>query len=223
MDEGVTAANQVSESAADGTDRRAAPKGRRSMPERPATSAHKSHSAARSLHTILVALALVCVVADAGGQRDTEPDLKAGFLFNFMKFVEWPADALPPDRPIQACIVGSPKVADALARGVQGRVANGHSITVSNTSREDPLRSCHLVYVEGIDERETARVVAKAAGLPVFTVSDYERFAVRGGVANFYVAKDRLRFAVNVDAARRARLQISSKMLAIAMLVTEEK
>jgi hypothetical protein len=193
------------------------------MPEYPARWAHRSRSVARCLHTILVALALAGVVAEVGGQRDTEPDLKAGFLFNFMKFVEWPADVLPADRPIHACVIGSPKVADALARGVMGRAANGHTVTVSSISPAESLRPCHLLYVEGIDEGEADRIVARAAGVAVFTVSDFEHFAVRGGVANFYVAKDRLRFAINVDAARRARLQISSKMLAIARLVTEEK
>jgi hypothetical protein len=176
----------------------------------------------RVLHSVLVIPVLLGVVA-AAGQRDTESDLKAGFLFNFMKFVEWPAEVLPADRSIQACVIGTPKVADALARGVKGRTANGHSVTVSGLAQGDSLRSCHLLYVEGNDEGETARIVAKAAGLSVFTVSDFDRFALRGGVANFYVANDRLRFAINVEAARRARLQISSKMLAIATLVTEEK
>jgi hypothetical protein len=222
MDDGVTAANEVSESAAEGTEGRAARK-RRRLPDRSTLPARLTSPAVRrSLRGILVLIASLCVMA-AADQPDTEAELKAGFLYNFMKFVEWPADALPTGRPLHACVIGSPNVADALARGVTGRLANGRSVTVSTLAPEDALRSCHLLYVEGLDEGEARRIVAKAAGLPAFTVSDFERFAARGGVANFFVAKDRLRFAINPDAARRARLQISSRMLAIATIVTEDQ
>jgi len=155
-------------------------------------------------------------------QEATDPDVKAAFLFNFMKFVEWPSGVLPNSGPIAACVMGNSAVAESLAGAVKGRLVGGHQIAVSKVTLDGPLRGCHVLYLSGADARLTQQVTQLLRGLSVFTLSDFERFAVMGGVANFVVDNGRLRFAINVDAVRRARLQISSRMLALATIVNDE-
>jgi len=155
-------------------------------------------------------------------QNGTEADVKAAFLLNFAKFVEWPAEVMASNGPITACVVGSPTVASALVRAMQGRSISGHDVVVSNVTLDGPLRACHLLYVSGIDGRLARQIVQVVTGAAVFTVSDFDRFAALGGVPNLYVEDRRLRFAINVEAAHRARLRISSRLLALATLTNDE-
>jgi uncharacterized protein DUF4154 len=83
------------------------------------------------------------------------------------------------------------------------------------------LRHCQVLYVSGIDQKRVTQLLAAVQDSPVFTVSDDGHFAERGGVAELIVQKDRMRFAINTDAAQRARLQLSSKLLTLAIIVKD--
>jgi hypothetical protein len=169
-----------------------------------------------------VALMLASFALPVQSQEAKDPDVKAAFMFNFMKFVEWPSGVLPSSGPIAACVMGNSAVAESLTDAVKGRLISGHQIAVSRVTLDGPLRTCHVLYLSGADARLTHQIAQLLTGLSVFTLSDFERFAVMGGVANFVVDNGRLRFAINVDAVRRARLQISSRMLALATIVNDE-
>lgn len=152
----------------------------------------------------------------------TESEVKAAFLSNFVNFVEWPPTAMAGGGPIQMCVVGSPSVSDSLRIAVRGRMAWGRDIAVTTPAFDASFRACHLLYITDVDAKATRQLVQSLTGATVFTVSDFNRFAALGGVANFFVQAGRLRFAVNMEAALRARLQISSKMLMLATFVKEE-
>jgi hypothetical protein len=149
-----------------------------------------------------------------------EPHVKAAFLYNFLKFIEWPSEALAAG-PLTVCVAGSQAVAESLRAATTRRQAQDHDIVVVQAS-DAPLKSCHLVYVAHADEDAARHWLSVLNGSTAFTVSDCPRFARLGGVANFFVDDGRLRFAVNVDAARRASLRISSRMLALATIVKDE-
>jgi hypothetical protein len=152
-----------------------------------------------------------------------DPDIQAAFLYNFMKFVDWPSDVLASNGPLTACVLGSPAVRDALASAVKGRKINDHEIVVSNVTSDGPVRSCHVLYVSAPDEKQTRQLVQALVGSSVFSVSDFERFAALGGIVNFFLQNGRQRFSINQAAAVRARLRISSRMLALATIVKEEQ
>lgn len=154
------------------------------------------------------------------GQDVTEVALKAAFIYNFAKFTDWPADALPNGAPLVACVLGDPAVADALERTVRGRQASGHGIEVLLLrAPEKELKSCHLLYVSGVPASQATDVAAALRTAPVLTISDIETFASNGGVAQFFVENGKMRFTINLGAARRARLQLSSRLLALAVVV----
>jgi hypothetical protein len=154
-------------------------------------------------------------------QDVTEPSLKAAFVYNFAKFTEWPQDALPPLASFTACVLGDGPVGDALVRTVKGRLLSGRNISVSRVQLEGPLRSCHLLYVSGVTAPQMAAVLIVVRDAPVLTISDAEDFTLIGGMAHMFVENGRMRFDLNLDLARRSRLQLSSKLLALAAHVDE--
>jgi hypothetical protein len=150
-----------------------------------------------------------------------ESHVKAAFLYNFVKFIEW-SDDRAANGPITVCVSGSPAVAESLAAASRQHRSDAREVAVVQVTGEVLPQSCHLLYVADTDERIARRWLAALAGSTTFTVSDGERFAQMGGVANFFVQDGRLRFAVNVDAAQRASLRISSRMLALARIVRDD-
>ena len=170
-----------------------------------------------------MAVGLACGAHSAAAQEFSavEPQVKAAFLFNFLKFVEWPPDVLA-GGPITVCVTGSPTVADSLKAAVKQRRPQEHDVAVAQIAADGSLKGCHLVYVADAHEETARRWLANLHGSTAFSVSDCERFARLGGVANFFVQDGRLRFAINVDAARRASLHISSRMLALAEIVKDD-
>jgi hypothetical protein len=164
--------------------------------------------------TAAIALALLCGGAPVA-QEVTGPALKAAFLFNFVKFTQWPAVALADTAALTMCVVQDPAVGDALAQAVRNRVVQGREIRVAQPQPGETLRQCHVLYVSGA-RPAVEKVVATVADAPVLTVSDVRAFADIGGVAQLHVQQGQLRFAIAVDAARRSGLQISSRLLALS-------
>jgi hypothetical protein len=170
---------------------------------------------------VLAGCLLFCAPA-AIGQDVTESSLKAAFVHNFVKFTEWPRDALPPAGPLVACVVGDAGFGDALGNYVKGHPVDGHDIVVSRIAADGMPQSCHLLYVSGITAKQAAQVVAGLKRAPVLTLSDVDQFARVGGMAQLYVEDGRIRFRVNLENTRRSGLQFSSKLLSLATLVTED-
>jgi hypothetical protein len=160
---------------------------------------------------------LLLMPLPAAAQDVTEPALKAAFIYNFAKFTEWPGDVMTTAGPLVFCVLGNPAIGDALERAVQGRMLSGHSIEVSRAeSAGQPRAGCHILYVSGITAEQATKLVAGLRDAPVLTISDVSGFTQLGGMALFFFKHGQLRFSVRVEAARRARLQISSRLLALA-------
>jgi hypothetical protein len=172
---------------------------------------------------VLVAVALLHA-ASSGVEAQTAAasTIKAAFLYNFAKFAEWPAAALAPGQRLDLCVIGDNAVAEALEQTIKGRAHEGHELTVQILKLDGPLRWCHLLYVDGRDAERSIRVIEALRGAPVLTVGDGSRFAENGGVAQLILEHDRMRFAINVSAADRARLRLSSKLLGLAKIVKDK-
>jgi hypothetical protein len=151
-------------------------------------------------------------------QDVTEPALKAAFIYNFAKFTEWPTDVVRASDPLVMCVLGDDAVADALARAIKGRVLGGHSIIVLHESPDGRQRICHVLYLSGMTAGQTGKLVGSMHDVPVLTISDVEGFTELGGIVQFYFENGQLRFIVHLNSAKRARLLISSRLLALATL-----
>jgi hypothetical protein len=169
-----------------------------------------------------VAATTVCAfTSSAWAQSATAPALKAAFLYNFAKFSEWPADALAPRQRLALCVVGDTAIADALGYTIAGHTIEGHELTVTVRTVNESAAGCHLLYVSASQVKRSAGLLQSAKGASVFTVSDSNGFAESGGVAQLIVENDRMRFAINIAAAQRVRLTISSKLLSLATIVKD--
>jgi hypothetical protein len=180
----------------------------------------------RALACLLLALAVADTTAIGAGppvtaERAADPALTAAFLYAFAKFAEWPPDALSARAPIQLCVDDAP-VAEALEPLVVGRQIGGHAMVVVRVSSAAILPSCHVLYVGGLDARRAMALVSALGNAAVWSISDYNRFTVLGGVAHLFKDGGRLRFAINVESAQRARLRISSRLLSLATIVRDD-
>jgi len=155
----------------------------------------------------------------------TEPSLKAAFIYNFAKFTEWPQETLPATATFTACVLGASAnpIQVALERTVKGRQFAGRQISVVQTRIDGQLRSCHLLYLSGVTLAQVAAILEAVRGAPVLTVSDVDDFARRGGIAQMFVEDGKMRFELNLEAAKRSRLELSSKLLVLAAQVYGER
>jgi hypothetical protein len=155
----------------------------------------------------------------ATAQSATAAVLTAAFLFNFAKFTAWPADA-PHDGPITICVSGDPDVVSALQRIVTGRPIAGRDVAASTVSAGG-WRGCHVLYLTGLEAGRSQRIVDELKGSPILTVSDLQGFAEHGGIVGLVVDSGKIRFRINTDAAERARLRLSSRVLTLATVVKD--
>ena len=169
------------------------------------------------------ALALVALlsvdVARVYAQDVTEVSLKGAFIFNFARFTEWPTESMPQSAPISACVVGDRGVGEALKRAVSGQTLNGRAIGVSVLEANVTLPACHFLYLSGVARARMAEIVYGVHETPVLTVSDDDTFIKVGGMIQVFIESGKMRFRINPKSAKRARLQLSSRLLALADLV----
>ena len=170
---------------------------------------------------IIALMATITVVPRiaAGNGVDVAPDVavKAAFLYNFAKFAEWPA--LTPDAPLGVCIVGDQRIADALAEAGRGQSIGGRRLDVAQPQDTTSWRACHLLFIADAETERSAGELREIKTLPILTVSDGKGFSQGGGIIEFYIEGGRMRFAINVDAADRSTLRLSSRLLGLAKII----
>ena len=167
---------------------------------------------------LLLALLLA---APAGGAQDTasEYDVKAAFLYNFTKFVDWPATAFHDDRStVRLCVLGDDPFGESLREIAEGEVA-GRRLTVLTVSSMNDPAACQILFISRSERERLPEILAAVRDAPVMTVSETKGFLEQGGIINFVLEGPRVRFEINQGAAERAGLKISSRLLRLATRV----
>jgi hypothetical protein len=165
-----------------------------------------------------LATAILLAAAPAAAQRpDTsEGAVKAAFLYNFTKFVEWPPAAFSqPSAPFVVCAFADEAFRKELTGILASEQVRGRQITIAPAALEDP-RGCHLAYFAPGDAERQVKMLEAVRRLPVLTVGEGRRFLDQGGLIAFMIENDRVRFAISRRAAGEAGLNISSKLLRVA-------
>lgn len=161
---------------------------------------------------------LLALPAPAAAQAP-EYHLKAAFLFNFVKFVEWPPQAFPGARaPLTLCVYGEDPFGRTLDEVVRGEKVGERSLAVRRPDSLEALDGCHVLFVSRSEAERLGGVLAQVGNRPVLTVSDTEGFLQAGGVINFVLEGSKVRFLINQKAAERNGLRISSRLLRLAMI-----
>lgn len=182
-------------------------------PERP-----KSGQSAGTQRVPVLLLAII-FVASARGQVD-EYHVKAAFLFNFAKFVEWPAQTFKtPADPIIICVLGQNPFGTALEETISGKVVGGRTLSVRQVSDTQPPCNCQILFVNSSERKQFRTAVKLLNGAGVLSVGEAEGFTADGGVINFKVERGSVRLEINVAAAEYAQIHISAKLLSLAQVV----
>jgi hypothetical protein len=163
----------------------------------------------------------------AGSARGESPlneyQVKSLFLLHFSKYVEWPTNAFETARtPIVIGLIGGSgegKFARELAKAVEGKSLDGRPILILQLQASQALDQCHILFVRASEKSDLSEILGRLKTKPVLTVGETDQFMEQGGVINLVKKEGRIRLEINLDAARLANLQISSRLLSVADVV----
>jgi len=169
-----------------------------------------------------VALLFLAAASGSNARQVGEYEVKAAFLLNFAKFVEWPPQAFQDSKgPFVIGIVGDDPFGDTLQQVVKGQTAQRRRIEIHHFKLAEDFGNCHLLFVSDSLAAQTDHILMRLQGRPVLTASEKEEFVRQGGVIGFALVDKSVRFDVNPQAAAAVDLKISSKLLAVAREVLQ--
>jgi hypothetical protein len=169
------------------------------------------------LFAVLLFLAAAPMARADDSDSAREDQLKAAYLFNFAKFVEWPAGA---KGPIRVCFIGAQGVHASLTESAAGKKIGARSIVTSMLQIAESRLGCDVIYFDAVLDVNV--LVQETASGTALTVSEADDFTRHGGVIRLFKHDNRLRFDINLDNARRAGLKISSNLLKLASRVEQQ-
>jgi len=165
---------------------------------------------------------VVLLLSGARAQSPTagEYQLKAAFLFNFAKFVEWPPSSFSDaSAPLRICVLGQDPFGEELRNITKDKTVNGHKLEVSQVLDLQVARTCHILFIASSETARLKQILESLRGADALTVGDTKGFVEQGGMINFVLENNRVQFEVNRKAAEQCGLKISSKLLSVAKLV----
>lgn len=170
------------------------------------------NAAMRLLCGVILLLALTPARA-----APTEYELKAAFIYQIAKFIEWPSSGAP----LRLCVLGGNPFGAALET-IRGKPVSERKMEMSLLDMDADTRECNMLFIAAPAERNIERIAAISRGSGVLTIGDTEGFAQRGAIVNFFVESGKVRFEINLQASRRAGLKISSQLLKLARIIQED-
>jgi YfiR/HmsC-like len=157
-----------------------------------------------------------------GAQSRTagEYEVKAAFLYNFAKFIDWPDGSFAGSRaPFSICVLGADPFGSTLDSALREKTIGSHPVTLARLRDAAQARRCQMVFVSSSESRRLSEIEDRLRGASVLLVGDFPGFASAGGALQFIIEDNRVRFLINTDAAQRAGLRLSSKLLSVARVV----
>ena len=152
-----------------------------------------------------------------------EAAVKAAFLYNFTKFIDWPSAAFPDAAaPFTVCLFAGDDFRREVETMMTGEQVHGRRVALASPQDADDLKGCHLVYFSREHGDRASRRLTAVREAPVLTVGEGRRFLDQGGLIAFSIDNDRVRFDISKRAAERAGLNISAKLLRVARSVEGE-
>jgi hypothetical protein len=174
------------------------------------------------LFTCCVRLFLTCAIfaAQIQGQTVEDTELKAAYLYNFAKFVEWPAGVFSnPTTPLAICVIGDEHMSEVLERVVFGKKLSGRPLETRRPRSQKDFKFCHIMFVGFTDKEHTVEILDALRGSSVLTVGQNQQFLPLGGMINLALDHSTIRLEIAPQASQAAGLKISSRLLAVARTV----
>lgn len=168
----------------------------------------------------LIAIFVGVVFVSSRAQSPSEYEVKAAFLFNFAKFVEWPAGVFSnSDAPFRICLLGRDPFGSNLDQIIAGKTLDGRRIVVGRSADATDLRTCQILFIAASETRRIPQILQQLKGAGVLTVGDTKGFVQMGGMIDFVRDGDRVRFEINLKAADSAHLKLSARLMGVAKQV----
>jgi hypothetical protein len=185
----------------------------------------EEHAHKRIIEAVLIAIIVLSLSPVELAQVNTlgEYELKAAFLFNFAKFIDWPSSSFAsPQSPFTLCVLGEDPFGHALDDNLQGKMIGDRHLTIQRLKDKTEARRCQEVFVSSSEGMHMAEIIESLRGTNVLLVGEAKGFAASGGIIEFTLEDNHVRFTINTDAADRAGLKFSAKLLTLAKLVHDE-
>ena len=167
--------------------------------------------------TIIALCSLLRLPAAQSEQKPAEYQVKAAFLYNFTKFVEWPKETQ--DKYRYLYILGDNPFGNELDN-IHGKTVGGKQLITEHINSLNGLKECSILFVSSSEEKYLQKIIETAVGLSILTIGDTNGYAEQGVIINLYTEHNKIRFEINTDAAKRAGLKLSSKILHLARIVS---
>jgi len=179
----------------------------------------------KSVITYGLLLVLALSVGKVKAQQYTEYDLKAAYIYNFSKFVNWPSSSFEDESDdFEIVVYGSSPITEVLYKALKNRKIRGRSISIKVIYDLKNLGDAEILFVSKDMQKDIKNIVNICEGSPILIIGDIlEGFCQSGGIINFTQKSSKYRFEINNQAAQRAGLKISSKLLALARIVSSEE
>ena len=169
--------------------------------------------AALTLNLIIGAATGAPGAAHGQDAAPSEYQMKAAFLYNFAKYVDWPVSVLPEHAPLVFGVYGDDPFDGALQTIIHDKVISGHGMIVRHITSLRDVTNCHVLFISKSESRHLEEITTALRGRPILTVSDTEGFKRQGGMIGLIKADNNIRFEINREAAAREGLLLSSKLL----------
>ena len=151
--------------------------------------------------------------------RHSEYEVKAAFLYNVGKFVEWPKNGSENNAFLTLCVLGYDPFQEKLA-ALEGKTIKGKKIIVKRIAFVSEAKNCDILFISSSEKTRISQIVKELANQPILTVGDTDSFAEKGVMINFYIENDRIKFTINTKAAERSDVKIHSNLLRLAKIVS---
>lgn len=148
--------------------------------------------------------------------------VKAAFIYNFARFTDWPEESFSgSDDPLVLVIIGKDPFEKAI-ESIADRRVQGRTLRIKRITLPEEIDRCHMLFISTSEKDRLPEILEKIKNRPVLTIGEMEGYAASGGMINFSVIKNKIRFEINIDVAKRSGLQISSKLLRLAKIISHE-
>jgi len=164
-----------------------------------------------------IVIAAPCLHAQKSGP--TENQVKSAYLYNFGKFVDWPAKATSGGEFFPICALGDDNFGSTLETTIAGESINGKKVLVKRVAKPQDAVSCRILFISSSQQSRVKEILAELDNTSVLTVSDMPEFTRLGGMIQFVVEANKVRFEVNLTSAERTGLTLSSQLLKVAINV----
>lgn len=167
------------------------------------------------LRILYIGLFVICISARPSVAAESEYKVKAAMLYNFAKFVEWPANSFASDNRIVYCVAGKSPLNGPMLQ-MQGKLVKGQTVFVRQIARPNDITGCQILFIPLSESSRLFAYLQQSDHHKILTVSDLEQFTESGGMIGFTEDDNKIRFEINRGAADKQGIKISSHLLSLA-------